>query len=654
MSFLKHLDPPDGMSKMHRCFWTTRPDGEVQLRLGRDSLAAGAPLTVHDLILDAATKYSNYIALGSKHKKGWHMLTYIEYYEECRRAAKAFLQLGLERFHGVGIMGLNSEEWVIASLGAIMAGGFSVGILSTNSPKVCQVIAENSQVDIFVVDGDRQLQKVIQIRGFLKQLKAIVQYKEVIRMGQPDLYSWTDFLNLAGGISDEVLDRVIDSQKPNQCCMLVYRLNVSGPPKVIMLSHDNSLPYHCPPRGQEVIVSYLPLSCITSQLFDVWVSIAVGGTLYFAQPDALRGSLLDTLREVRPTTFYGVPQVWDRMLDGLREAQLAASPFRRKLNKWAMRLGLQVNRKQIQPPLCFCLASRLTFRPARRFLGLDQCRQLFNTGLGLPENALHYFLSLDIPIFELYSLDECTGVHSFNSGQAFQLLSCGKGLPGTRTKVHEENEQGVGAIHVWGRHIFMGYLNDQASTKEKVDASGWLYTGDLGFQDHSKFLFLTGSVQDIITLKSGEKVNPVPIEEQLKKLIPIVRYVMVVGQDAPYLCALFTLKCQVSPESGEPWNALTSEAVMFCRRLKSSSTRLTDVLYNRDPIITKFIDQAIDTTNARTTEESAKIIKWKILDNDFSVAGGELGATTKLKRAVVAKIYQTEIQSLYTEGNKKD
>ncbi|XP_025312969.1 long-chain-fatty-acid--CoA ligase ACSBG2-like isoform X1 [Canis lupus familiaris] len=646
-------------------YWTSKRDGEVALRQ-EDAFTSQPPVTVHDMVMNTAIKYANCIALGSKHRNGWHLLTYVEYYEECRRAAKAFLKLGLERFHSVGIMGLNSQEWVIASIGAIMAGGFSVGILSTNSPKACQVIAESSEIDIFVVDNDRQLQKVIQIQGYLKHLKAIVQYKEEIRTRLQNLYSWRGFLDLADGISEDTLDRVIDSQKPNQCCTLVYSLSVTGPPKAMMLSHDNitwttvataqSLSYKCPPEEQEVLVSYLPLSYMSAQLFDMWISIFVAGALYFAQPDALRGSLVDTLQEVKPTTFHGVPWVWDRLLDSLKTNQLASSPFRRRIDKWAMWLGLRTNKRrilgQLHPPLCFSLAKKLTFNQARKSLGLHHCRQFFNLGLGLPRATMDYFLSLNMPIFELYGLSESTGIHTLSRQQDFRLLSCGKSLPSTHTKMQREDEEGIGDIHIWGRNVFMGYLNDEENTQEKIDVHGWLHTGDLGFLDTDEFLYIMGNARDIITLSSGERINPNPIEARVKRHIPIVRYVVVVGQDAPYLCALLTLKCQVNMDTGEPRNALTSEAVAFCRHLRSQATRLSDIVYDGDPVVLEFISQGIDAANAEVSSDSAKIVKWTILETDFSVAGGELGATTKLKRAMVAKIYQTEIERFYKEDEE--
>ncbi|XP_006525204.1 uncharacterized protein LOC78625 isoform X1 [Mus musculus] len=299
-------------------YWTSKREGQVQLRMGKDPLDNEPPVTVPDLIMSAATKYSHYLAIGSKYKKSWQLLTYIEYYEACRRAAKAFLKVGLERFHGVGIMGINSSEWVIASIGAIMAGGISVGILSSISPKACQVIAETSEMDIFVVDNDRQLQKINQIQGYLKHLKAIIQYREDIQEAQPNLYSWKGFLDLADGISDEKLDKIIDTLKPNQCCALVYNQGTTGPSKAIMLSHDNitwttaaivqSLGFKCPPQGQEILVSYLPLCFPGIQILDVWVAISVAGTVYFPSLDSGKWSGLPRTPGTRPIPSHsGLP-----------------------------------------------------------------------------------------------------------------------------------------------------------------------------------------------------------------------------------------------------------------------------------------------------------------------------------------------------------
>ncbi|KAM4888899.1 long-chain-fatty-acid--CoA ligase ACSBG2-like isoform 2-T3 [Thomomys bottae] len=609
-----------------RAFWTTQCDGEVRLRMNKSSQEEQSPITVHDMVLGTAIRFGNHIALCSKYKKHWRLFTYIEYYEECRRAAKAFLQLGLHRFHGVGIMGFNSAEWVIASIGAILAGGISVAMVPSSSSKVCQVIAENSKIDIFVVDNDHQLQKIKQIQDSLSNLKAIIQYKEELQSTQPNLYSWRGFLDLADQISEDRLDKVIDSQKPNQCCALVYSLAVMGPPRAMLLSHDNitwttaatvqSLGYKSPPEEQEIL-----------------------------------GFLFDLLREVKPTTFYGVPWIWDRILDNLKTCQLEYSPFRRKVNAWAMKLGLRTNQRrmfgQLHPPLCFKVAKKLIFEPVRKFLGLHHCQQFFNVGLGLPRATLDFFLSLNIPIFEVYSMPECTGVHAVSSHQAFRLFSCGKELLNSSTKVEEENEEGIGNVCVWGRNVFMGYLNDYDQTRRKMDGQGWLNTGDLGFLDSDNFLYIMGSRKDMITLSSGEVINPNPIEERVKNHIPIINYVVVVGQDFPHLGALLTLKCQINWETGEPRSAMTSEVVALCRSLKSQSTWLTDVSFGRDPLVDNYIRVRMEAVNAKASSPSHRVLKWVILDSDFSVCGGELGVTTKLKRAAVTRMYREEIQKLY-------
>nr|XP_021488711.1 long-chain-fatty-acid--CoA ligase ACSBG2-like [Meriones unguiculatus] len=652
------------------CYWTTLPDGEVQLRMNKNA-ENEPPVTVPDMIMSAATKYSHYLAIGCKYKKTWQLLTYVEYYEACRRAAKAFLKVGLERFHGVGIMGINSMEWVIASIGAIMAGGVSVGILCTYSPKACQFIAENSEMDIIVVDNDKQLQKVHQIQGYMKHFKAIIQYRDEIQEVKPNLYSWKGFLELADGISDEELDQIIDSQKPNQCCTLVYQQGSTGPPKAVMLSHDNitwttaatiqSLGFKCPPDGQEILVSYLPLCFVGTQILDMWVAISVAGTVYFPSIEAGAwsglprapgtGFLTEMLREVQPTTFCGVPWVWDRMLDSLKTRHLDSTAFRRKVDRWAMRMGLNVSKRRMEghiyQPLGFGLAKRLAFDPARKFLGFNHCQQFLNVGPGLPRATLDFFLSLDIPILEMYGLTECTGVHSLSSTQDFRVQSCGKALPSSHTKLEKENVDGVGSFCIWGRHVFMGYLNDKESTEKRLDSYGWLHTSDLGCFDFDKFLYVLGDVHDMITLSSGEVVNPCPIEERVRSRIPIVRYAMVVGQNAPFLCALLTLKCQINPETGEARSILTSEAVACCRKLRSQATWLADVLYDRDPLVKEFISQGIKAVNEEASSEAAKIIKWVILDNDFSVGSGELGPMSNINRAVVAKIYEDDIQHFY-------
>ncbi|KAF7236404.1 Long-chain-fatty-acid--CoA ligase ACSBG2 [Varanus komodoensis] len=289
--FRSKAPPPLGL-------WTCKRDGLVRLRMDESGIGCESPLTVHELFLSAVRTYGDYFALASKKQGRWTKLTFRQYYEECRVAAKSFLKLGLEPFHGVCILGFNSAEWFIADIGAILAGGLAVGIYTTNSPEACQYVAENCGANIIVVQNDKQLQKIQEIQHRLPLLKAIIQYSEEIKEKKPNLYSWSEFMALGSTIPDDHLDKIIESQKPNQCCTLIYTSGTTGHPKGVMLSHDNItwtaraggeyVSMRRATEQQEIIVSYLPLSHIAAQMIDIWLPFVFGVQVCFAQPDALK------------------------------------------------------------------------------------------------------------------------------------------------------------------------------------------------------------------------------------------------------------------------------------------------------------------------------------------------------------------------------
>ncbi|KAK1887450.1 Long-chain-fatty-acid--CoA ligase ACSBG1 [Dissostichus eleginoides] len=303
--------------------WTTDAKGAVRLRI--EEGCPEEPVTVHQMFKASVEKYGNMYALASKMDNKWEKITFSEYYQFCRRAAKSFIKLGLERFHGVAILGFNSAEWFFSSVGTIMAGGIMTGIYATNSPEACQYVASDSKANIIVVENQKQLDKILQIRDRLPHLKAIVQFSGNPQQRIPNLYSWEDFMELGLDVSEDELDDIIDSQRANQCCILIYTSGTTGKPKGVMLSHDNITwtANHASRVGemqpadtqQESLVSYLPLSHIAAQIYDMWTGIQWAELVYFAQPDALKGSLITTLREVCPTSHMGVPRVWEKMME---------------------------------------------------------------------------------------------------------------------------------------------------------------------------------------------------------------------------------------------------------------------------------------------------------------------------------------------------
>lgn len=646
--------------------WTSRGDMEVKLRMGESGIAAEKPLTVNQMFTSTVERFGDYTALSWKEGEQQKTMNYKDYYQACRTAAKSFLKLGLERYHGVGILGFNSVEWFIADIGAILAGGFAVGIYTTNSPDACQYVADNCKANVIVVENHKQLQKILQIEDKLPHLKAIIQYKDELKEKRPNLYSWSEFMALGKDEPDVPLDAIISSQKPNQCCTLIYTSGTTGQPKGVMLSHDNltwtamSTCRHVQLAeasvSQEAVVSYLPLSHIAAQMVDIWVNMKVGGVTHFAQPDALKGSLVNTMKEVRPTAFMGVPRVWEKMQEKMKSIGSKSSTVRRKVAAWAKDVGLQTNLSKMnqngasaRTPLGYHIAKKLVFKKVRKALGLDRCSKCFTGAAPITKDTLEFFLSLNIPLYELFGMSESSGPHTISVPEAFRLTSVGREIPGCKTKLQNPDEEGNGEICLWGRHVFMGYLNMPDKTEEALDAEGWLRSGDLGKHDKNGFLFITGRIKELIITAGGENVPPVPIEDSLKEAVPLISNAMLIGDKRKFLSMLITIKSQVNAETGAPEDELTPEVIELCRKLGSNASKVSEITAGRDRAIHAAIQEGINRVNEKATSNAQRIQKWVILDKDFSITGGELGPTMKLKRPVVSKMYKEQIENFYKE-----
>nr|XP_003938899.1 long-chain-fatty-acid--CoA ligase ACSBG2 isoform X1 [Saimiri boliviensis boliviensis]XP_003938900.1 long-chain-fatty-acid--CoA ligase ACSBG2 isoform X1 [Saimiri boliviensis boliviensis]XP_010347821.1 long-chain-fatty-acid--CoA ligase ACSBG2 isoform X1 [Saimiri boliviensis boliviensis] len=638
--------------------WTTCQDGEVLLRLSKHGPGHETPMTIPEFFQESVNRFGTYPALAFKNSEKWEILNFNQYYKACWKAAKSLIKLGLERFHGVGILGFNSVEWFITALGTILAGGLCVGIYATNSAEACQHAITDAKVNILLVENDQQLQKILSIpQSSLEPLKAIIQYRLPVKNSN-NLYSWDDFMELGGSIPDTQLEQVIQSQKANQCAVLIYTSGTTGMPKGVMLSHDN-ITWTAGAVAKdlkltekhEMVVSYLPLSHIAAQMMDIWVPIKIGALTYFAQPDALKGTLINTLKEVKPTVFLGVPRIWEKMQVEVKKNSAKFTGLSKKVFVWARNIGFKINSKKMlgkhNTPMNYRMAKTLVFSKVKMSLGLDHCHSFICGAAPLNQETAEFFLSLDIPIGELYGLSESSGPHTISNQNNYRLLSCGKILTGCKNMLFQQNKDGIGEICLWGRHIFMGYLESETETTEAIDEEGWLHSGDLGQLDSLGFLYITGRIKEILITAGAENVAPIPIETLVKKKIPIISNAMLVGDKLKFLGMLLTLKCEINQMSGEPLDKLTLEAIDFCRGLGSLASTVTDIVKQKDSLVYKAIQEGINDVNQEATSNAQKIQKWVILEKDFSIYGGELGPTMKLKRHFIAQKYKKQIDGMY-------
>jgi len=600
--------------------------------------------------------------MGNGKKKTWK-----QYYDGSITVAAAFIKLGLQTGQSVAIIGFNSPEWFLADLGAIAAGGVACGIYTTNGPDACQYVIEHSEAAIIVTENENQTEKILKIKSRLPLIKKIIQWSgKLVR--NDNVISWEALIKLVEGdtSSREEVERRIKDLKPGKCCTLIYTSGTTGPPKGVMVSHDNitwvSKTQLNETGGTEenpvVAVSYLPLSHIAAQILDIHVPMAVAGETWFAQPDALKGSLVNTLKEVRPTHFFGVPRVWEKIQEKMMATGQSGSALRKYIAQWAKAKGLEGSYSMQAgkgTPWGWWLADTVVFSKVKVALGLERCIYAATGAAPTSKETLDYFMSLNIPLHEIYGMSESTGCISINTIDKTRTSTVGVKVVDTEVKLDNKDAEGNGEICFKGRTQFLGYLKSPKETEECFDKDGFIHTGDIGRFDKDGFLSITGRIKELIITAGGENIPPVLIEDELKKQLPIISNVMVVGDRRKFLGCLFTLKCDNNKEAVEGTYQLSdnlSKAVLS--QLDSiGSTAKTVKEAISDEKVRTLIQAGVDRYNKIATSGAQRVQKFEILEKDFSLEEGDLTPTLKLKRKVTAKKYEDIINKIYAGSDKE-
>lgn len=267
----------------------------------------------------------------------------------------------------------------------------------------------------------------------------------------------------------------------------------------------------------------------------------------------------------------------------------------------------------------------------------------------MSQETLTYFMSVNIPVHEIYGMSETSGPTTITTTEKIRFMSSGRPFSGAEVRIdNPEGEMGIGEVQVRGRHVFMGYLRAPHVTRQTMTSDGWLKSGDLGFISEEGYLFITGRMKEIIITASGEKVPPRPIEDAIKRELPVVSNALVIGEQQRFLCCLLTLKTGQDETTGLPTNRLSDVAVSCCQAAGSSALTVRDVLSGEgDRRVLRMIQHGIDRVNKGAACRIQKIAKWSILEQDFSVAGGELTPTQKMKRNYILQKYADCIETFY-------
>jgi long-subunit acyl-CoA synthetase (AMP-forming) len=353
--------------------------------------------------------------------------------------------------------------------------------------------------------------------------------------------------------------------------------------------------------------------------------MATGACVHFAESVEKLG---ENLREVKPHVFLGVPRVWEKIQAGIEAAGAQNPPLKKKIAAWARKTGLAGGRadQMGQPrPWQYSLANRLVFSKVREKLGMTETRFAVASAAPLAVETQEFFLSLGIPILDIWGMSELTGPATISLPSAYRTGRAGRPMPGSEMKIAADGE-----LLVRGPHVFKGYYKNEAVTRETIDTEGWLHSGDVAEFDDEGFLRITDRKKELIITAGGKNIAPQFLEGKLKQ-IPAISQAVAIGDRRPYVVALL---------------AVDPSRVMEEAERAGSPAKTTDEAA-RCPAFRAWVEKQVEEMN-RGLARYEQIKKFALLPKELTTDGGELTPTMKLKRRVIHEKYGAAIESLYS------
>jgi long-chain acyl-CoA synthetase len=590
--------------------------------------------TLPEIFLKQIAKYgSDRVALRYKKDGIWREYTWDDYYDHVEKVAGGLAKLGIGPLDKVCLLSTNCPEWLFISLAVQSLGAYLVPVYPSNTPEQVKYLVEHSEAKLLFVQDPDQLSKTDGWRNELNKLEktillfneppaGVMKYDELIRLG-------TEKQNKSSGF----LKQQIEKLTPDSPVGIIYTSGTTGPPKGAILTQKNivfeitSLMTRYDTAYEEETISFLPLSHIAEQVVTIYVGIILANIVSFAQS---LETIRDDLIEVRPTLFFSVPRLYEKVYSGILETVSESSFIKKSLFNWAVRVGEKTriyrNSNKQMPFILgkkWAVANKLVFSTIRQKLGLDRTNFFASGAAPLSAEVSRFFGTMGIDILEVFGQTECTGVCNSTLMGKTVPGAVGPPVPGCEVTIAEDGE-----IVTRGDNVFSGYWKDKDTTDE-VLKDGWLYTGDIGYFDEDGYIHITDRKKDIIITAGGKNVTPQNIETQLKSYQGISQAV-VIGDKRKHLTCLFTLDM----------DGLSK----LCSQLGIAVMSTAEAIHNQS-IIGKF-QEYVDKVNSELA--SFETIKYfRILPHDFSVESGELTPTLKIKRQVINKKYQEIIDSMY-------
>ncbi|WP_281232531.1 AMP-dependent synthetase/ligase [Flavobacterium gelatinilyticum] len=568
------------------------------------------------------------VALATKKNGVWEKTSSREYIAKANAVSRALLRMGVQKDDKIAVITSNNRtEWNIMDIGIQQTGAQNVPIYPTISEEDYEYILNHSESIYCFVSDVEVLEKVNLIKANVPSLKEVYSFNEI-----EGCKHWSELLTLGEDTSNQnEVEARKNSIKTEDLATIIYTSGTTGKPKGVMLSHKNivSNVLDSAPRipfapGNSTALSFLPICHIFERLI-LYIYQYYGVSVYFGESI---DKISDNLKEVRPTVITAVPRLLEKVYDKIYAKGAELTGIKKKLFFWAIDLGLRYEpygANGFWYEFQLKIARKLIFSKWKEGLG-GRLDLMVSGSAALQPRLTRVFAAAEIPVMEGYGLSETSPVIAVNDqrNRGFKIGTVGKPLRNLEVKIAEDGE-----ILLKGPNVMLGYYKDPEKTAEALQG-GYFHTGDIGEIDSEGFLKITDRKKEMFKTSGGKYVAPQLIENAMKQS-RFIEQVMVIGEGEKMPAAFI----QPNFEFVKEW------AKIHKITLGDSNA---DIASNPDVI--KRIDEEVEKVNEKFGNWE-KVKRFELTPDVWSIDGGQLTPTLKLKRKVIREIYKDLYAKIY-------
>ena len=555
-------------------------------------------------------------------------MNWIELRDTVHRIAGGLAKLGVGKGDTVAIMLNNRWEFIPCDLAAVSLGAVPFSIYQTSAPEQIQYLLSDAESKVAITE-EAFLDRIQDARSELPALEHVI-----VVDGEGGDHSLDQLMEMDPGF--DPADSV-EELGPDDLLTLIYTSGTTGPPKGVQLTHRNLLfavatadeMIEFPEEGGRVI-SWLPAAHVAERNAHYYLPVARGLSVTVC-PDPRR--IVEFLPKVRPTWFFAVPRIFEKLKAGL-EAMVAGLPDEQRvpaekgLEASLAKVRAEQAGEEVSPEVAAAAAQadEQLFAGLRKQLGLDEALAVNVGAAPTPLEVLEFFYAIGIPIGELWGMSETCGLATCNPPDRIKLGTVGPPTPGIELRLDDDGE-----VLVKADCVMPGYRNLPEKNDETFTEDGWLRTGDIGELDEDGYLRIVDRKKELLINAAGKNMSPANIEAHLKTASPLIGQAVAIGNGRSYNVALITL----DPDYAPVWanqNGLEGKSI----------SELAEDEKARDAI-----QAAVDQANAKMARVE-QIKKFEILPEPWEPGGDELTPTMKLKRKPIDEKYAEEIEALYS------